>query len=55
LDTFPRTLCRTTAIEAAGAVVTPISVAGFRAFVNRESSKYLNVIKETGVTSQERG
>ena len=39
-------------LEAAGAVVTPMSVAEFKAFVHGESAKYLNVIKETGVTSQ---
>ena len=39
-------------LEAAGAVVTPMSVAEFKSFVHGESAKYLNVIKETGVTSQ---
>ncbi|HSL79124.1 MAG TPA: hypothetical protein VK877_05645 [Pseudolabrys sp.] len=39
-------------LEAAGAVVTPMPVAKFRVFVSGESTKYLNVIKETGVTSQ---
>ena len=39
-------------LEAAGAVVTPMSVSEFREFVQRESAKYLHVIKETGVTSQ---
>ena len=39
-------------LEAAGAVVTPMSVAHFKDFVQSESSKYLRVIKETGVTSQ---
>jgi tripartite-type tricarboxylate transporter receptor subunit TctC len=39
-------------LEAAGAVVTPMSVAEFKVFVRDESAKYLNVIKETGVTSQ---
>jgi hypothetical protein len=39
-------------LEAAGAVVTPMSGAEFKAFVRDESAKYLNVIKETGVTSQ---
>src|SRR5690349_5637848 len=39
-------------LEAAGAVVTPMSVAQFTAFVAGESQKYLRVIKETGVTSQ---
>jgi hypothetical protein len=29
-----------------------MSVAEFRAFVSGERAKYLNVIKETGVTSQ---
>jgi tripartite-type tricarboxylate transporter receptor subunit TctC len=38
-------------LEAAGALVTPTSVADFRQFVQRESSKYARVIKETGVTS----
>jgi|SRR5689334_12949942 tripartite-type tricarboxylate transporter receptor subunit TctC len=41
-----------TRLEAAGAVVTPMSVAQFTAFVAGESQKYLRVIKETGVTSQ---
>jgi tripartite-type tricarboxylate transporter receptor subunit TctC len=39
-------------LEAAGAVVTPMSVSEFKSFVQVESTKYLNVIKETGVTSQ---
>ena len=39
-------------LEAAGAVVTAMSVAEFKSFVHGESAKYLNVIKETGVTSQ---
>ena len=39
-------------LEAAGAVVTPMSVAQFKEFVSGESAKYLRVIKETGVTSQ---
>src|SRR4249919_1819202 len=39
-------------LEAAGAVVTPMSVGQFKDFVQNESSKYLRVIKETGVTSQ---
>jgi tripartite-type tricarboxylate transporter receptor subunit TctC len=39
-------------LEAAGAVVTPISVAQFKDFVQRESAKYLRVIQQTGVTSQ---
>ena len=39
-------------LEAAGAVVTPMSVAQFKDFVQNESAKYLRVIKETGVTSQ---
>ena len=39
-------------LEAAGAVVTPMSVAQFKDFVQSESTKYLRVIKETGVTSQ---
>ena len=29
-----------------------MSAAEFKAFVHGESAKYLNVIKETGVTSQ---
>jgi tripartite-type tricarboxylate transporter receptor subunit TctC len=41
-----------TRLEAAGAVVTPMSVPEFRDFVRRESAKYLHVIKETGVTAQ---
>jgi len=41
-----------TRLEAAGAVVTPMSVAQFKEFVQNESAKYLRVIKETGVTSQ---
>lgn len=39
-------------LEAAGAVVTPMSVIQFKEFVNRESAKYLRVIQETGVTAQ---
>jgi tripartite-type tricarboxylate transporter receptor subunit TctC len=39
-------------LEGAGAVVTPMSVAEFKAFVQRESAKYLRVIKQTGVTAQ---
>src|SRR5262245_10692208 len=39
-------------LEAAGAVVTPMSVAQFKDFVRNESAKYLRVIQETGVTSQ---
>lgn len=39
-------------LEAAGAVVTPMSVGQFTDFVQSESAKYLRVIKETGVTSQ---
>jgi hypothetical protein len=39
-------------LEAAGAVVTPMSMAEFRTFVSGESAKYLNDIKETGVTSR---
>ena len=39
-------------LEAAGAVVTPMSVAQFKDFVQNESAKYLRVIKQTGVTSQ---
>lgn len=36
----------------AGADVEPMSVEQFRAFVNAESSKYLRIIKETGVTAE---
>ena len=36
----------------AGAEVEPMSVAQFRAFVDAESSKYLRIIKETGVTAE---
>jgi tripartite-type tricarboxylate transporter receptor subunit TctC len=39
-------------LEDAGAVVTPMSVAQFKDFVQGESAKYLRVIKQTGVTSQ---
>lgn len=39
-------------LEAAGAVVTPMSVGQFKDFVQNESAKYLRVIKQTGVTSQ---
>jgi tripartite-type tricarboxylate transporter receptor subunit TctC len=39
-------------LEAAGAVVTPMSVAEFKDFVRDESAKYLRVIQETGVTAQ---
>ena len=39
-------------LQAAGVIVTPLSVADFKQFVQRESAKYLNVIKETGVTAQ---
>jgi tripartite-type tricarboxylate transporter receptor subunit TctC len=39
-------------LEAVGAIVTPMSVEEVKAFVGRESAKYLNVIKETGVTAQ---
>jgi tripartite-type tricarboxylate transporter receptor subunit TctC len=39
-------------LEAAGAVVTPMSVGQFKEFVQRESAKYLRVIKQTGVTAQ---
>ncbi|HEX3342587.1 MAG TPA: tripartite tricarboxylate transporter substrate binding protein [Pseudolabrys sp.] len=39
-------------LEAAGAVVSPMTVAQFRDFVQNESAKYLRVIKQTGVTSQ---
>ena len=36
----------------AGADVEAMSVAQFRAFVDAESSKYLRIIKETGVTAE---
>ena len=36
----------------AGADVEPMSVAQFRAFVDAESSKYLRIIKQTGVTAE---
>jgi len=39
-------------LEAAGAVVTPVSVSQFKEFVQAESAKYLRVIQQTGVTSQ---
>jgi tripartite-type tricarboxylate transporter receptor subunit TctC len=39
-------------LEAAGAVVTPMSVAQFKDFVRNESAKYLRVIQQTGVTAQ---
>lgn len=39
-------------LEAAGAVVAPMSVGQFKEFVQRESAKYLRVIKQTGVTAQ---
>ena len=39
-------------LEAAGAVVAPMSVAQFKDFVQNESAKYLRVIKKTGVTAQ---
>jgi hypothetical protein len=39
-------------LEAAGAVVTPMSVGQFKDFVQNESAKYLRVIKQTGVTAQ---
>ena len=39
-------------LEAAGAVVTPMSVGQFKEFVQQESAKYLRVIKQTGVTAQ---
>src|SRR5215813_13648327 len=39
-------------LEAAGAVVTPMSVDQFKDFVRNESAKYLRVIQQTGVTSQ---
>jgi len=37
-----------------GAEVEPMSVAQFRAFVDAESSKYQRIIKETGVTADEK-
>ena len=40
-------------LEAAGAVVTPMSVGQFKDFVQNESAKYLRVIKQTGVTAQQ--
>ncbi len=40
-------------LEEAGAVVTPMSVAEFKAFVASESAKYARVIKTTGITAQE--
>ena len=39
-------------LEAAGAVVTSMSVADFKEFVRGESEKYRRVIVQTGVTSQ---
>jgi tripartite-type tricarboxylate transporter receptor subunit TctC len=39
-------------LEAAGAVVQSMSVSQFKDFVQRESAKYLRVIKQTGVTAQ---
>ena len=39
-------------LEAAGAVVTAMSVGQFKDFVQNESAKYLRVIKQTGVTAQ---
>lgn len=39
-------------LQAAGAIVIPQSVDQFKQFVQRESAKYLKVIKETGVTAQ---
>ena len=39
-------------LEAAGAVVTPMSVVEFKDFVRNESAKYLRVIQQTGVTAQ---
>jgi tripartite-type tricarboxylate transporter receptor subunit TctC len=39
-------------LEAAGAVVAPMSVAQFKDFVQDESAKYLRVIQQTGVTAQ---
>jgi tripartite-type tricarboxylate transporter receptor subunit TctC len=38
-------------LEEIGAIVTPMSVAEFKQFVQRESSKYAHVIKETGITA----
>jgi tripartite-type tricarboxylate transporter receptor subunit TctC len=40
-----------TRLEDIGAIVTPMSVTEFSQFVQRESSKYANVIKETGITA----
>jgi len=37
-------------LETAGAIVKPMSVTEVKAFVQAESRKYLNVIKETGAT-----
>ncbi len=42
---------RTRLVEA-GADVEPMSVEQFRDFVSAESSKYLRIIKETGVTAE---
>ena len=39
-------------LEAAGAVVTPMSLGQFKDFVQNESAKYLRVINQTGVTAQ---
>lgn len=39
-------------LETAGAIVQPMSVAQMKAFVQAESRKYLNVIKETGGSEQ---
>jgi len=42
----------TAKLETAGAIVKPMSVAEVKAFVQAESRKYLNVIKETGATAE---
>jgi tripartite-type tricarboxylate transporter receptor subunit TctC len=39
-------------LETAGAIVQPMSVAQVKAFVQAESRKYLNVIKETGASAE---
>jgi tripartite-type tricarboxylate transporter receptor subunit TctC len=39
-------------LETAGAIVKAMSVAEVKAFVQAESRKYLNVIKETGATAE---
>jgi tripartite-type tricarboxylate transporter receptor subunit TctC len=35
-----------------GAIVTPLTVDEFSAFVKAESEKYLNIIKQSGVTPE---